>query len=82
MSTIPRLNGVIRALETGQVAFSAFVNPDVESPSPRLLHQLPYDGVVFEGEAQPLGHPGVAGLAPVPARSAASSSRVAPSHRR
>ena len=46
MADIPRLNGVIRALEKGQHAFTAFSPADVESAI--ALATSKYDGVVFE----------------------------------
>lgn len=48
MSEIPRLNGVIAALEAGKPAFTTFTPPDVESAI--ALSQTDYDGVVFEME--------------------------------
>jgi 4-hydroxy-2-oxoheptanedioate aldolase len=48
MSEIPRLNGVIAALEAGKPAFATFTPPDVESAI--ALSQTDYDGVVFEME--------------------------------
>jgi len=47
---LPRLNGLIKALETGQHAFSLFapLEPDVAI----ALQSSRYDGVVFEGEHQ------------------------------
>ncbi|HZQ34779.1 MAG TPA: aldolase/citrate lyase family protein [Dehalococcoidia bacterium] len=48
MSEIPRLNGVIAALEAGKPAFTTFTTPDVESAI--ALSQTDYDGVVFEME--------------------------------
>jgi len=43
-----RLNGIIRALESGQHAFTTFTPPDVEAAI--ALQASKYDGVVFEGE--------------------------------
>ena len=48
MADIPRLNGIIRALEDGQHAFTAFTPADVESAI--ALGTAKYDGVVFEME--------------------------------
>ena len=48
MATLPRLNGIIRALESGQHAFTCFMPPDVEAAI--ALQASKYDGVVFEGE--------------------------------
>jgi 4-hydroxy-2-oxoheptanedioate aldolase len=45
---IPRLNSIIRALESGQHAFSLFAPCDVETAL--SLQNTNYDGVVFEGE--------------------------------
>lgn len=48
--SLPRLNGLIRALESGKHAFSLFtpMEPDVSIS----LQQSSYDGVCFEGEHQ------------------------------
>ncbi len=48
--SLPRLNGLIKALETGRHAFSLFapIEPDVSI----ALQQSRYDGVCFEGEHQ------------------------------
>src|ERR1700733_7509421 len=48
--SLPRLNGLIGALESGKHAFSLFtaMEPDVSIS----LQQSSYDGVVFEGEHQ------------------------------
>lgn len=51
MADIPRLNGVIRALESGQPAFTAFATPDVETAL--ALSTSRYDGIVFEMEHNP-----------------------------
>ncbi len=51
MADIPRLNGVIRALEQGQAAFTAFLPADAESAI--ALSTAKYDGVVFEMEHNP-----------------------------
>ena len=48
MATLPRLNSVIRALESGQHAFTLFTPCDVESAI--ALQNTKYDGIVFEGE--------------------------------
>jgi len=48
MATPPRLNGIIRALESGQHAFTTFAPADVETAI--ALQSSRYDGVVFEGE--------------------------------
>jgi 4-hydroxy-2-oxoheptanedioate aldolase len=48
MSTLPRLNGVIRALESGQHAFTIFAPCEVDTAV--ALQTSKYDGVVFEGE--------------------------------
>ena len=45
---LPRLNGIIRALESGQHAFTTFMPPDVEAAL--AVQSSKYDGVVFEGE--------------------------------
>lgn len=46
--TIPRLNGFIRALESGRHALSLFAPADIEFAI--SLQNSPYDGVCFEGE--------------------------------
>jgi 4-hydroxy-2-oxoheptanedioate aldolase len=48
MATLPRLNGVIRAFESGQHAFTLFTPCDVESAI--AVQNAKYDGIVFEGE--------------------------------
>jgi 4-hydroxy-2-oxoheptanedioate aldolase len=48
MSTPPRLNGIIRALESGKPSFSLFAPCEVETAVE--LQASNYDGVVFEGE--------------------------------
>jgi 4-hydroxy-2-oxoheptanedioate aldolase len=48
MAEIPRLNGVVRALEQGRPAFTCFTPPDVESAI--ALATSKYDGIVFEME--------------------------------
>ena len=49
---IPRLNGVIKALEQGMVAFVGFAPVDVESAV--ALAGSAYDGIAFEMEHAPL----------------------------
>jgi 4-hydroxy-2-oxoheptanedioate aldolase len=51
MTEIPRLNGVIRALEQGQCALTSFASVDVEAAL--AFGSSQYDGVVFEGEHAP-----------------------------
>ena len=48
MAELPRLNGIVRALEQGRPAFTCFSPPDVESAI--ALATSKYDGVVFEME--------------------------------
>ncbi|HEX2727983.1 MAG TPA: aldolase, partial [Beijerinckiaceae bacterium] len=48
---LPRLNGIIRALESGQCAFSLFAPPNIETAVE--LQASKYDGVIFEGEHRP-----------------------------
>jgi len=48
---IPRLNGVIRALEHGQVAFAAFTPAEVEAAI--ALGTSEFDGIIFEMEHGP-----------------------------
>jgi len=51
MAEIPRLNGVIRALEQGQPAFAAFTSAEIDNAL--ALSTSKYDGVVFEMEHNP-----------------------------
>jgi 4-hydroxy-2-oxoheptanedioate aldolase len=51
MAEIPRLNGVIRALEAGKPAFLAFSAAEIGAA--QTLSAAPYDGVVFEMEHRP-----------------------------
>jgi len=51
MTDIPRLNGVIRALEQGQSAFTTFVPPELDLV--RAYSAAPYDALVFELEHSP-----------------------------
>jgi len=51
MAELPRLNGVIRALEQGLPAFSSFVTTDVDSAL--AFANSRYDGIVFEMEHNP-----------------------------
>jgi 4-hydroxy-2-oxoheptanedioate aldolase len=51
MTGIPRLNGIVRALEQGQRAFSAFVLPEVDAALAFSISN--YDGIVFEMEHNP-----------------------------
>ena len=48
--SLPRLNGIIRALESGQHAFSSFQPIDINVAVE--LTQSNYDGIVLEGEHQ------------------------------
>ena len=48
----PRLNGVIAALERGQVAITTFVSPPTVDNAIAVSAQ-PYDGVIFESEHNP-----------------------------
>ncbi len=57
MPEIPRLNGVIKALEEGKIAFTTFTPVDIESAI--ALAGAPYDGIVFEMEHGPLDPPGL-----------------------
>ncbi len=56
MSGIPRLNGVIKALEQGHTAFVSFCPVDIESVVAMAGSHL--DGVAFEME-HPLDFPGL-----------------------
>ncbi len=51
MAEIPRLNGVIRALEQGKHAFTAFSPADPETAL--AFAAAKYDGIVFEMEHNP-----------------------------
>jgi 4-hydroxy-2-oxoheptanedioate aldolase len=51
MAEIPRLNGVIRALEQGQPAFTTFTIAEIENAL--VLSQSKYDGIVYEMEHNP-----------------------------
>ena len=51
MVAIPRLNGAIKALESGQPAFVPFAAPDVATA--QMLGDADYDGMVFEMENNP-----------------------------
>jgi 4-hydroxy-2-oxoheptanedioate aldolase len=51
MAEIPRLNGVIRALEQGQSAFVTFSPAEIGAA--QAINAAPYDGVVFEMEHRP-----------------------------
>jgi 4-hydroxy-2-oxoheptanedioate aldolase len=51
MADIPRLNGVIRALEQGQSAFTTFT--PAETDNALALSTAKYDGIVFEMEHNP-----------------------------
>ena len=57
MPEIPRLNGVIKTLQEGKVAFAAFTPVDIESAVALAASSL--DGVVFEMEHGPLDPPGL-----------------------
>ena len=48
MATLPRLNGIIRALESGAHSFTLFAPAEVETANE--LQASKYDGVGFEGE--------------------------------
>src|SRR5215510_3358325 len=51
MADIPRLNGVIRALEVGKPAFTSFCQADPETAI--AMTSAKYDGVVYEMEHNP-----------------------------
>jgi 4-hydroxy-2-oxoheptanedioate aldolase len=57
MPDIPRLNGVIKALEGGQTAFVGFAPVDIESAT--ALASSAYDGIAFEMEHAPLNPSGL-----------------------
>ena len=51
MDKLPRLNGIIGALEKGGPAFSAFAPMDIQTAMAMAASK--YDGVVYEGEHLP-----------------------------
>ena len=51
MTELPRLNGIIRALEQGQAAFAAFSPAEIDAAV--AMGTSKYDGVVFEMEHNP-----------------------------
>ena len=51
MADIPRLNGVIRALESGKPAFTSFCQADPETAI--AMATAKYDGIVYEMEHNP-----------------------------
>ena len=51
MGNIPKLNGVARALENHQVAFTTFSQTDINSSI--AISSSKFDGVIFEGEHSP-----------------------------
>jgi len=55
MVEIPRLNGVIKALEEGKTAFTTFSPADIDSAA--ALSASAFDGVVFEMEHGPFDAP-------------------------
>ncbi len=48
MADIPRLNGVIRALEQGKPAFTTFTPAEIDAAL--ALSTSKFDGIVFEME--------------------------------
>jgi 4-hydroxy-2-oxoheptanedioate aldolase len=57
MPDIPRLNGIIKALEEGKTAFVSFTPVDTESAIAMASSAL--DGIAFEMEHAPLDFPGL-----------------------
>lgn len=57
MPEIPRLNGVIKALEEGKIAFVGFAPVDIESAV--AMANSSYDGIAFEMEHAPMDLPGL-----------------------
>ena len=51
MAELPRLNGIIRALEAGQPAFTCFSPAEIDSAYAMSVSK--YDGVVYEMEHNP-----------------------------
>ena len=55
MSGLPRLNGVIRAMEEGKTAFIGFTPVDIETAS--ALASSSYNGIAFEMEHASMSAP-------------------------
>ncbi len=51
VTDLPRLNGMIGALERGDVAFSAFASMDISMA--KIMAASQFDGVIYEGEHSP-----------------------------
>src|SRR5437016_11415892 len=51
MAELPRLNGVIKALESGKPAFTSFCQADPETAL--AMATAKYDGIVYEMEHNP-----------------------------
>jgi 4-hydroxy-2-oxoheptanedioate aldolase len=51
MAELPRLNNVIKALESGKPAFTSFCNDDPETAI--AMTTAKYDGIVYEMEHNP-----------------------------
>src|SRR5256886_16768977 len=51
MADIPRLNGAIKALESGKPTFVPFTSGEISNAL--TISSAPYDGVVFEMEHNP-----------------------------
>ena len=51
MADIPRLNGVIRALEAGKCTFTSFCQADPDTAI--AMATAKYDGIVYEMEHNP-----------------------------
>src|SRR6185437_14576922 len=51
MADIPRLNGAIKALQSGKPAFDPFTSGEISNAL--TIGAAPYDGVVFEMEHNP-----------------------------
>jgi 4-hydroxy-2-oxoheptanedioate aldolase len=51
MTELPRINGIIRALEQGQAAFTAFSPAEIDAAL--AMSTSKYDGVIFEMEHNP-----------------------------
>ncbi len=52
MTVAPRLNTIVQALESGQVAITTFISPPTIDNA-IAVSAAPYDGVIFEGEHNP-----------------------------
>ena len=80
MSELPRLNGIVRALEQGQAAFAAFSPAEVDAAL--AMGASKYDGVVFEMEHNPWDARALLGIRSSSCSTGARSRKQARWHRR